>query len=448
MKRIIKNQFTSHCFLTFILLVFCFQNQAFAQNPGSLDNAFGTGGTTYTLAPRIPASNSAFLLNKATIQSDGKLLGLFNAHDNSDLTYTNTIVRYNQDGSLDMSFGNSGLLYMNWNTPTNVYGNAYALTTQIVNGTEKILVAGSYGGSGVLRIDRYNLDGSADLSFDNDGRAVFNTGYASAIAVQADGKILTIGDVGSLVRINDNGTLDTTFGSGGIVQTSVLSARALAVQTNGRIVIAGNSNSSMAVARFNSNGTLDDGGRKDLTPGDAFGTAGKTTFDFIASGGSSFMVGSANNLKVDGGDRIYVAGDASRKNSSARQFGVARFTANGLLDKTFDSDGKTTVALSSSDSVRSVLLQADGKVVLVGVTSFTSTGVGQDLGLARLISDGTPDAGFGTGGKVVKNLYGGNERSYNAMIQPDPVCGCEKITVLGSADDSSFFYSVTARFWE
>ena len=71
----------------------------------------------------------------------------------------------------------------------------------------------------------------------------------------------------------------------------------------------------MAVARFNSNGSLDDGGRKEFnTPGDSFGTSGKTTIDFFAGGTSKPFSGN-NTLKIDASGKILAAGYAYPNNS-------------------------------------------------------------------------------------------------------------------------------------
>src|SRR5256885_2143513 len=72
---------------------------------------------------------------------------------------------------------------------------------------------------------------------------------ASAVAVQADGKLVAAGDTGdggnyyfALVRYNANGTLDATFGTGGKVTTAIGTldyAYALAVRPDGKLVAAG-----------------------------------------------------------------------------------------------------------------------------------------------------------------------------------------------------------------
>ena len=60
--------------------------------------------------------------------------------------------------------------------------------------------------------------GELDASFGGDGRVRTNftpwSDAAKAVAIQADGKIVTVGD-SKVARLNPDGTLDQSFGSGG-----------------------------------------------------------------------------------------------------------------------------------------------------------------------------------------------------------------------------------------
>src|SRR5947199_852342 len=126
---------------------------------------------------------------------------------------------------------------------------------------------------------RYRADGSVDLTFGSGGRVVTDFGgddTAFALAVQPDGKIVVAGvSTGggtmdfALARYDSDGALDTTFGSGGRVVTDLGGnggndeAFALVVQPDGRLVAAGASTAAgsldfaFALARYNTDGTLD-----------------------------------------------------------------------------------------------------------------------------------------------------------------------------------------------
>jgi uncharacterized delta-60 repeat protein len=119
----------------------------------------------------------------------------------------------------------------------------------------QIVVAGYAGaaGSQTIALARYNNDGSLDTSFGNDGTVVTPfeaSAMARAVAVAPDGTIIVAGSVQPsaaftttdflMARYNANGSLDTAFGSGGLVDTSLgdfdAAANALVVEPDGTIV--------------------------------------------------------------------------------------------------------------------------------------------------------------------------------------------------------------------
>ena len=233
-----------------VILLFSLCSVAMAQ-PGSLDPTFGNNGTVVTNIQNWNLGSP-----KAIVQRDSKILALHDVHGNFINGITNLLVRYTANGFLDPGFGNGGVLYMNWNSPTNAFGNACDLTLQFVGSEDKVVVGGyGYGGVTTLRVDRYNGNGSPDTSFDSDGSAFYNIGYALGVTVQPDGKLLMIGSGGELARLNFNGSLDTGFGRGGVVSTGgVLSGYEMLVQADGKIVAAGESSVgkrwTITVARF------------------------------------------------------------------------------------------------------------------------------------------------------------------------------------------------------
>jgi uncharacterized delta-60 repeat protein len=101
----------------------------------------------------------------------------------------------------------------------------------------------------------------------------------------------------------------------------------------------------------------------------------------------------------------------------------------GTLDPSFGSGGKVQFAVGTEDRVNAMVLQPDGKIVLVGRTR--PGAVRFDFAVARLNADGTIDTGFGTGGRVVTslNVQGSPEDEASAVaLQPNG-----KIVVVGSA---------------
>lgn len=187
------------------------------------------------------------------------------------------------------------------------------------------------------------------------------------------------------------GDLDPTFGAGGIVTTDFFGsdnfATAIAVQPDGRIVVAGTAQSSadvdksdFAVARYLPDGTLDS----------TFGSAGKVTSDFAGSAD----LGHAVAIQADG---IIVAGEAL--SGTQKAFALIRYNSDGSIDATFGSDGKVLTTFSDRDSrAYEIVLQPDQKIVLAGDSFHGDPLSDSDFALARYNSEGTLDQSFGSGG--------------------------------------------------
>ncbi len=159
-------------------------------------------------------------------------------------------------------------------------------------------------------------------------------------------------------------------------------------------------------------------GAGDFDP--TFGTAGVT---IAGIGGAD--TGFAVALQADG--KIVVAGTTrATANSTSDDFAVARFNTDGSPDTSFGTDGITTTDFAGfGDSGSDVTIQADGKIV-VAETS------GGDIALARYLTDGTLDTGFGTGGRVYTDFLGGTSYGNSVVVQSDG-----KLVVAGQ-DDGDF----------
>ncbi len=201
------------------------------------------------------------------------------------------------------------------------------------------------------------------------------------------------------------GDLDQTFGSGGIVTTSYngpFPADA-ALQPDGRIVvIAGFDNDPSAteafgVLRYRGNGT----------PDSSFGAGGRTTAAFTN------FINSPNDLALQRDGKIVVAGTAESADGTVSEFAVARFNANGILDASFGAGGKVTTnfvgvkAGGVSNPADSVLIQADGKILVGGLASQCARRCPAQSALARYNADGSLDTTFGSGGMVAVTAIGG-----------------------------------------
>jgi uncharacterized delta-60 repeat protein len=158
------------------------------------------------------------------------------------------------------------------------------------------------------------------------------------------------------------GDLDPTFGGGGKVTTDLKRstdiANAVAVQADGKLVVVGetyrNNDSSaedFAVARFNTDGTLDT----------TFGARGKVRTDFPG------LAAVASSVVIQPDGKIVVAGGAFPLFTFAGDFKVVRYNSNGSLDTSFGSGGIVTTFFPGDGSYAfAVALQSDGKIIAAG----------------------------------------------------------------------------------
>jgi uncharacterized delta-60 repeat protein len=346
------------------ILVAASAGQALAA-AGDLDTTFGGDGkVTTNFTSRLDE------VRGVAVQGDGKIVVAGNAGDRNTARFA--LARYNTDGTLDTTFSGNGKATTNF-TP----GSDGALAVAI-QGDGKIVAAGRAGGSGGrFALARYNTDGTLDTTFSGNGKATtnFTSGpdFATGVALQVDGKIVAAGGAGgtggrfALARYNTDGTLDSAFSSGGKQMTNFSPgddfAEGVAIQADGKIVTAGTADvTQFALARYNTNGTLDS----------TFSGDGMQTTDFTS--GPDFALGVA----IQGDGKIVTAGTAD-----FREFALARYTTAGALDTTFGGDGTVTTNLTPGfEFAEGVALQADGKIVAAGSVG----GGGGRFGLVRYLA--------------------------------------------------------------
>jgi uncharacterized delta-60 repeat protein len=408
------------CATAMITILFVTMQVAQAAD-GDLDPTFGTGGMLMTDIHR-----STDLANAVAIQADGKLVVVGQTYQNNDYSTEDFVVaRYNTDGTLDNTFGSRGRVR------TDFPGLAAVPSSVVIQPDGKIVVAGGafplFTFLGNFELVRYNPNGSLDSSFGNGGivTTTFPQGsYAFDVALQPDGKIIAAGTVFvdfdpgeqsdtdfALARYNPDGTPDATFGNGGQVSTDFVGfeddAFSVLIQSDGKIVAVGSANDpatfyDFAAARYLSNGTIDT----------TFGVGGRVRTDF---GDQGFDRARSAALQPDG--RIVAAGFETH-NGGLQNFAVARYASNGVLDTTFSGDGKTRIDFGSSfQSATKVLLQSDGKIIVVGGSNGESSD--DDFLLARLSPRGSLDNTFGIGGKVRTSFGDLNGAANGAALQSD-----------------------------
>jgi len=207
------------------------------------------------------------------------------------------------------------------------------------------------------------------------------------------------------------GTLDPKFGKGGTVTTTFTGAGSpvmlpigAAQQADGDIVVlsqfdfVSDEGTQIGLTRYTPAGKLDK----------TFGTKGSTITNFSSFTFDPF----AFALEPNG--KILVAGFVSGGNN----FGLAQFTANGVLDTTFGTDGVAT-AVTGADFPNAFLLQPNGQILMGGFKDGGKKTPGS-LSLVRFNSNGALDPNFGTAGI--------------ALVTPAPLLGPQALALLSNGD--------------
>lgn len=220
------------------------------------------------------------------------------------------------------------------------------------------------------------------------------------------------------------GSLDATFGTGGQVVTDFVGpndsslenyALTSALQSDGRLLVLGYSSETTAhrqfdLVRYNGDGSLDDGGAADSTPGDSFATDGHIQISLS----DSLAFGARMALQSDG--KIVLGGTTNE--SGIRDFALVRLNADGSLDPTFGSGGIAVTDFGSTgDELTGIALQPDGRIVVSG-NSFRP-GTGSDFLVARFNTNGTLDTSFDGDGWRTFDRGGSDEFASSVAVQAD-----------------------------
>jgi uncharacterized delta-60 repeat protein len=412
--RLFLNQFF-RCLLTIgVVTTLLSTTNALATN-GALDSTFGVGGIVSTQFNALPSS-----AHDLALQADGKIVVLGNV-SLGDGQSSKIITRYNNNGTMDSSFGANGI------TPIQV--PSFLGSKIAIQPDGKLIVGGS--SEGKLAVICYDSNGTQDVSFGTNGIGVVQFGSESHqspadMAIQPDGKIVMGGDhtLGQsnytdffIARFNANGTPDETFVGNGFNVIDRYSfpnnrynyGEALGIQPDGKIVLSGNmmdndGKNQISLARINPNGSLDTSN---------FGTNGKGT---VTTAMSDFQ-NSRSALAFQSDGKFVVAGTIFKHSDSpTNNLALIRYTSNGLLDTSFGGTGIVITDFGDDEQLDDLIIQADGKIIAEGKTSNLDS---SSLLLVRYNSDGSLDTSFGANGKVVTDFGSSAETATGILQQPD-----------------------------
>ncbi|MFN0174224.1 MAG: hypothetical protein ACKVU0_06215 [Saprospiraceae bacterium] len=346
------------------------QSAIFRFNPdGSLDHSFGNEGAFTT--PNVSPYHIGY---DGIVLPDGKIMVI------DDVAYKNEIAltRLLPEGIIDSSYSINGIssIFLNINP---YYSPAPTSAIRQADG-KIVLLAGYWDFDSDLRrafAMRVLPDGNVDSTFGTAGIVDFipsNNDWKLEVfggKIQPDGKIVVAGRTGSTVanqvwyiaRLMPDGSFDTSFDGDGVINPNIgnvfsEAAYEIYLLPDGKIIGAGYGQKlpgqQMVMMRFQPNGAVDN----------TFGLGGKAFVDFGCC--HSYI----NDIIQQPDGKLVVCGSSDEDNVHHR-FSVARVKANGLVDPEFGDQGKVVVEInhdSTSAFAAKILLQPDGKILVIGST--------------------------------------------------------------------------------
>jgi uncharacterized delta-60 repeat protein len=300
------------------------------------------------------------------------------------------VERRNPDGSQDLTFGTNGVASLSPATVTLANSPVHELV--IDNDDKIILLAKTFNSQASITLFRLTANGLADTGFGTSGQLTHPFGFfVTALAIQTNHSILVVGTNGNeqsrLLRFASDGSgLDANFASLGLLSLANLEIENMVVQADGKIVLVGQffaADDDAAIVRVLPSGSLDTSFDGDGIKPVGFNNTTEERF---------------NTVTLDSSKRIVATGN--QKNNLLI---MARVTATGALDSSFDGDGKLTKNTSALGSgftpgfTEAMFIQKDNKFV---ISVFNRSSNPEFDLLVRLNSNGSLDTGFAGNGKV------------------------------------------------
>ncbi len=416
-----------------------FANAVHAQD-GTLDLTFNTTGyNNYSNAGSIWDLNFS-----AGVQSNGKIItcgqSFVGANNNRLL-----LARYNQNGSLDTTFGTSGVVRTLLGSTTNV---ATGISCKVLQ-DNKIVVAGimsSLTNDRSIYVARFSENGVLDTSFNSPNgfvriQASLIIHEVHDLEVLTNGKIVVTGYFETfsqpnpvIARVNSNGTLDNTFGVNGIYTTSNFFMRCFDSKTlpDGSVYTVGTTGANfndLLCLKLKNNGQPDStfgvNGRVLIDLANNFSATNQHTIDILAN--RSIIIGATLRNGLAG-------------NAAFDDFAFVKLTPKGTLDNTFGTNGVFSVDLrGSTDALFGLIALDNGKIVASGYSnpSGNTTEAGNDFAITRINANGTLDATFGSlAGRTIVNV-GARDNLYRISVQADGKLVIPGYSVISSKGNAS-----------
>jgi uncharacterized delta-60 repeat protein len=363
-------------------------------SPGELDTGFGTNGIAITTL------NGGGFWNGITVLPGGSIVAT-----GLERSYGRAAARVDAHGAPDLSFNGDGIATMS-------DSNAYSPADSGVDSQGRTVLLDTVG-TDSFAVRRLTSAGAPDSTFAGGQATITFSGYtgvhAGALLVDPNDRVVVVGTgtpgnatapVGLIARLTGTGanagTPDTSFNGTGrneTVFTEDFEPGSLVRQPDGKIVAGGTGDHGrFALARYNPDGTLDDGSPSDTTPLDHFGNNGKMTM--LVNGGTGYFLALS-------GSKLVLAGSVN----TDTDIGVAVFNGDGFPDSGFGTGGLVKTSWADRgyhDTIPAGLaVEPGGRIVVSGRGEVISSGnvIKFYVILSRYLSGGALDATYAGAGR-------------------------------------------------
>jgi len=346
---------------------------------GSIDNSFGTNGTT-----KVSMGNQSSIggmTPRIKMDANNRYVAVNSGRSSSGTSQDIMVCRLTSTGVIDPTFHSTGSLFVDMTGANTQPDQANGFD---IDAFGNIYIAGVVGVSppfdNRLAIIKVTDAGNLDPAFDTDGRLTLNptsgNEFGRSVVVQPDGKILvgcTAGNNSYLIRLDSIGNYDNSFNGGGSLPINIGTSTNLmeiALDSLNNIIVAATSGSnSIGLARISPTGIFDP----------SFGVGGST---FFKLNNIDCIVG---DMKIVNGNEILVCGSVGNSSQNYNVF-ITKVDSVGDLDSTFNTTGYFIDYYSSAsiqDDGNAMGLLDDGRIFSCG-TIVNSSAINEDIGMLMI----------------------------------------------------------------
>jgi uncharacterized delta-60 repeat protein len=378
------------------------------------DTLFGTF-SNLQVSPGAGDAVSDFLL-----QTDTKIICGGTDYDGSQNDFHIDMVRFDNCGDIDSSFGTDGIVHVKFDQRSMGYSFKFQEDNKILCGGQQ--APSNAGSQQIPCISRFNEDGSVDMTFNGSG---FNSlryddassGSFNSVSIMPDDRILCIGTCSGnanggvngigLMRFSPDGTLDPTFSGDGkvVFSDAIFTAFGMVhghLLQSGRIIAVASTWDASYIDHFFAM-AFDSTGAVDPT----FGNGG-----FFTDTVPLVVYGNIMGTALQADDKVLLMANRTSGNGIE----VIRIKPDGIIDSTFGTYGHSNFNFPGMAAKRVTVL-SDGKIMVIGGNN---SGYGVGCGV-RLNADGSVDTTFGTDGFMIFDLNNNSGTHYlSDMLDVSP----------------------------